>query len=231
MSTCFVIQGFGKKTDYTDGRVLNLDASYEVIKQGVVAAGLECIRADEIQHSTVIDVPMYEMLLQADVVIADLSTYNVNAAYELGVRYALRPRTTIVVAEEGFKNPFDFGHIALRRYKHSGDDIGFGEAMRFINELKTAIQEILSSNRSDSPVTYLPQLAPPKMPVQAPPPPAPPPAFAAPPMPRGGPVDFAAPAASPPGFDHALAAAPGLEMAAPPSRWPRPRKCSTKRWP
>ena len=65
MSTCFVIQGFGKKTDYTDGRVLNLDASYEVIKQGVVAAGLECIRADEIQHSAVIDVPMYEMLLQA----------------------------------------------------------------------------------------------------------------------------------------------------------------------
>ena len=41
MRTCFVIQGFGKKTDYTDGRVLNLDASYEVIKQGVVAAGLE----------------------------------------------------------------------------------------------------------------------------------------------------------------------------------------------
>ena len=48
---------------------------------------MKSIRADEIQHSTVIDVPMYEMLLQADVVIADLSTYNVNAAYELGVRY------------------------------------------------------------------------------------------------------------------------------------------------
>lgn len=217
MSTCFVIQGFGKKTDYTDGRVLNLDASYEVIKQGVVAAGLECIRADEIQHSAVIDVPMYEMLLQADVVIADLSTYNVNAAYELGVRYALRPRTTIVIAEEGFKNPFDFGHIALRRYKHSGEDIGFGEAMRFINELKTAIQEILNSNRFDSPVyTYLPQLAPPQMPVQAPPPAAPPPVFAEPPMPRGGHFDFAVPAASPPGLDHALAAAPELEMAAAP---------------
>ena len=217
MRTCFVIQGFGKKTDYTDGRVLNLDASYEVIKQGVVAAGLECIRADEIQHSAVIDVPMYEMLLQADVVIADLSTYNVNAAYELGVRYALRPRTTIVIAEEGFKNPFDFGHIALRRYKHSGEDIGFGEAMRFINELKTAIQEILNSNRFDSPVyTYLPQLAPPQMPVQAPPTAAPPPVFAEPPMPRGGHFDFAIPTASPPGLDHALAAAPELEMAAAP---------------
>ena len=72
MKTCFVIQGFGKKTDYTDGRVLDLDASYAIIKEAVEAAGLKSVRADEIQHSTVIDVPMYEMLLQADVVIADL---------------------------------------------------------------------------------------------------------------------------------------------------------------
>jgi hypothetical protein len=166
MKTCFVIQGFGKKTDYTDGRVLDLDASYAIIKEAVEAAGLQSIRADEIQHSTVIDVPMYEMLLQADVVVADLSTYNVNAAYELGVRYALRPRTTIVVAEEGFKNPFDVGHIALRRYKHLGEDIGAREAARFKADLKTAIEEILASNRSDSPVyTFLPRLTPPQLAV------------------------------------------------------------------
>jgi len=205
MKTCFVIQGFGKKTDYTDGRVLDLDASYEVIKQGVEAAGLQCIRADGIQHSTVIDVPMYEMLLQADVVIADLSTYNVNAAYELGVRYALRPKTTIVVAEEGFKNPFDFGHIALRRYKHLGEDIGAREAVRFRDELKGAIEEILASNRSDSPVyTYLPQLAPPQIPAQAP---VPTPGLAEPPVARGGQFDFVAPAASPPGYNRDPAAA------------------------
>jgi hypothetical protein len=164
MKTCFVIQGFGKKTDYTDGRVLDLDASYAIIKEAVEAAGLQSIRADEIQHSTVIDVPMYEMLLQADVVIADLSTYNVNAAYELGVRYALRPRTTIVVAEEGFKNPFDVSHVAIRRYKHLGEDIGAREAARFKADLKAAIEEILASNRADSPVyTFLPQLTPPQI--------------------------------------------------------------------
>lgn len=183
MKTCFVIQGFGKKTDYTDGRVLDLDASYAIIKEAVEAAGLQSIRADEIQHSTVIDVPMYEMLLQADVVIADLSTYNVNAAYELGVRYALRPSTTIVVAEEGFKNPFDIGHIAIRRYKHLGEDIGAREAARFKAELKAAIEEILASNRADSPVyTFLPQLMPPHM---APAKEAPAPDFAAPPRPGG----------------------------------------------
>lgn len=184
MSTCFVIQGFGKKTDYTDGRVLDLDASYAVIKDAIESAGLQAIRADEIQHSAVIDVPMYEMLLNADVVVADLSTYNVNAAYELGVRYALRPRTTIVIAEEGFKNPFDIGHIAIRRYKHLGEDIGAKEAVRFKNELKTAIAEILASNRADSPVyTFLPQLTPPQLaaPQQA----EPTPAVEAPPLARG----------------------------------------------
>lgn len=163
MTTCFVVQGFGKKTDYTDGRVLDLDASYAVIKEAVEAAGHTCIRADEIRHATVIDVPMYEMLLQADLVIADLSTYNVNAAYELGVRYALRPNTTILVAEENFKNPFDVGHIVIRRYKHLGEDIGVKEAKRFRDDLKQAIEAILGDPRPDSPVyTFLPGLAPPQ---------------------------------------------------------------------
>jgi hypothetical protein len=162
MSQCFVVQGFGKKTDYTDGRVLDLDASYEIIKMAVEAAGLECVRADEIVHAGTIDVPMYERLLNADVVIADLSTYNVNAAFELGVRYALKPYTTIVLAEEQFKNPFDLSHIVLRRYKHLGDEIGFKEANRLMNDLKAAIEKILSQPAIDSPVyTYLPHLQPP----------------------------------------------------------------------
>ncbi|UCV21992.1 tetratricopeptide repeat-containing protein [Ferribacterium limneticum] len=204
MNTCFVIQGFGKKTDYTDGRVLDLDASYAIIKEAVEAAGLKSIRADEIQHSTVIDVPMYEMLLQADVVIADLSTYNVNAAYELGVRYALRPRTTIVVAEEGFKNPFDVGHIAIRRYKHLGEDIGAREAARFKAELKSAIEEILASNRADSPVyTFLPKLTPPQMAVALAAAPAP--TLATPAQARGG--MFTVGAASPSGLGNELVAA------------------------
>lgn len=163
MTTCFVVQGFGKKTDFTDGRVLDLDASYAIIKAAVEAAGLTCIRADEIQHSGTIDLPMYQQLLQADLVIADLSTYNVNAAFELGVRYALRPHATIVVAEEGFKNPFDVGHIVIRRYKHLGEDIGTKEAKRFNDDLKRAISEILAQRRIDSPVyTFLHWLSPPQ---------------------------------------------------------------------
>jgi hypothetical protein len=80
MSTCFVVMGFGIKTDYQTGRKLDLDKSYQnLIKPAVEAAGLKCIRADEIVHAGLIDVPMYEQLLNADIVIADVSTMNPNA--------------------------------------------------------------------------------------------------------------------------------------------------------
>ena len=55
-----------------------------IIKPAVEEAGLECTRADEIPHLGVIDVPMYDRLLKADVVVEDISTSNKNAFYELG---------------------------------------------------------------------------------------------------------------------------------------------------
>src|SRR5678816_2572530 len=113
---CFVVMGFGEKTDYYSSpqRVLNLTRTFEdIIEPAVTAAGLECLRADKIIHSTVIDKPMYENLLEADLVIADLSTTNANALYELGVRHALRPHTTIVMAERGFAFPFDLSHLSI----------------------------------------------------------------------------------------------------------------------
>ena len=83
--TCFVTMGFGKKTDFEGGRTLDLDKSYRsMIKPAVEAAGLQCIRADEILHSGLIDVPMFEQLLEAEIVVADLSTSNKNALYGSG---------------------------------------------------------------------------------------------------------------------------------------------------
>lgn len=35
---CFVVMGFGKKTDYDSGRLLDLDATYEAIIQPSVEA-------------------------------------------------------------------------------------------------------------------------------------------------------------------------------------------------
>ena len=166
--TCFVVMGFGKKTDFETGRTLDLDMSYQnMIKPAVEAAGLTCIRADEIVHSGQIDVPMYELLLTADVVVADLSTSNKNAFYELGVRHALRPSTTIVICEDGMKPmAFDVNHISIRKYHHLGEDIGSSEARRFSKLLTDAITEIMSKEPrdKDSPVyTFLNNLKAPEM--------------------------------------------------------------------
>src|SRR5262245_4288218 len=160
--TCFVVMGFGEKTDFQSNpqRVLNLNRTYEtIIEPTVTAAGLECIRADKIIHSTVIDKPMYENLYSADLVIADLSTANPNALYELGVRHALKPHATIVIAEDKGTLPFDLNHVSIAKYEHLGKDIGFGEVMRMREVLKQRIAAILAKDETDSPVfLFLPHL-------------------------------------------------------------------------
>jgi hypothetical protein len=179
---CFVLMGFGVKVDYKSNRSLDLDKTYKIIKRAVDGAGLECIRADDIVHSGVIDKPMYENLLEADVAIADLSTSNENAIYELGVRHALKPRTTIVIAEKQFKFPFDLGHIVIRHYEHLGTGIDYDEAVRLENELTQAIRTISAGDNVDSPVyTFLPDLAQPMLRIAA--------ALAAPSPPAAAAVD------------------------------------------
>jgi hypothetical protein len=162
MPACFVVMGFGEKTDLATGRKLNLDATYNnVIKPAVTDAGYSCTRADEIRHSGMIDVPMYDMLFDAELVIADLSTANLNAIFELGVRHAFKPRSTIILAEKQFTSPFDVNHIVIHKYEHLGSDIGFGEVMRMRQELKDLIGAIAGNPKPDSPCYTLLEINPP----------------------------------------------------------------------
>jgi hypothetical protein len=74
------------------------------------------------------------------------------------VRHALRPYTTVVIAEDGLRLSFDVNHVVVRQYHHLGEDIGFGEVMRFRQELTKAIVEIMQKEPrdKDSPVhTFL----------------------------------------------------------------------------
>lgn len=157
--------GFGTKTDYVNGRKLDLNKSYRLLIRPVLEAkGIECVRADEITHSGSIDVQMYKELLQADVVIADLSTANPNALYELGVRHALRPFTTIVISEDKLTYPFDLNHILITSYQHLGDAIDYEEVERFRATLGKLIDSVIDKKEADSPVyTYLNSLVPPQI--------------------------------------------------------------------
>ena len=162
---CFVVMGFGKKTDYETGRTLDLNATYrEIIKPAAIEAGLRCIRADEVMHSGHIDLPMYEMLLRAELVIADISTGNPNALYELGVRHALKPFSTIIMKESKGKLHFDLNHTNTFSYDHLGEDIGASEARRAILDLTNLVRGVLTRQQPDSPVyAFIPRLIQPRM--------------------------------------------------------------------
>jgi hypothetical protein len=161
--TCFVITGFGPKTDHETGRIIDLDKTFDhLIKPVFDQLKIKCFRAKDIRHSGTIDVPMYEWIYKADIVIADVSTLNSNALYELGVRHALRPNTTIVISEDQTKYPFDLNHTVISKYEHMGKDIGVSEAIRFKKELRLLVKAVLENKKNDSPVyTYLPTLKPP----------------------------------------------------------------------
>lgn len=153
MKICFVIMGFGKKTDYASGRTIDLDKTYQnIIRPAVEESGFRCIRADEIQDSGLIDKSMYALLVHSDLVIADISTYNPNALYELGIRHGVRPYATIIMKEEQGKIPFDIDHNRLFMYKHLGEDIGKSEAERCQERLKSIIKSVMVIQAVDSPL-------------------------------------------------------------------------------
>lgn len=162
---CFVIMGFGEKTDYSTGRTLDLDKTYKnIIRPAAERCGYKCVRSDEIHQSKVIDKSMYGLLLCADLVIADISTDNPNAIYELGMRHAIKPFYTVILKDEVEDIPFDLSHISIMRYSHLGKDIGVDEAKRCIDKLENIIKTIESKRENDSPFyEYIKSAKPPKM--------------------------------------------------------------------
>ena len=157
--------GFGKKKDPDTNRTIDLDATYKkIIRPAVESAGCKCIRADEIVESGIIDRSMYALLYYADIVIADISTFNPNAIYELGVRHALRPYSTIIIKEDEGKIPFDIGHDRIISYKHLGNEISEAEVRKCIPQLRTLIQNVINEPKTDSPLySYIHQIKKPEI--------------------------------------------------------------------
>jgi hypothetical protein len=107
---CFVLMPFGIKTDPSSGVTINFDAIYQqIIRPAVEAADLKPIRADEEQVGGIIHKPMYERLILCEYAVADLTTANANVYYELGIRHAMRPWSTVLIFADGVRLPFDLG--------------------------------------------------------------------------------------------------------------------------
>ncbi len=114
----FIAMPFGEKFDPTQRYKINFDDIYERgIKPALERFDVESIRADEERTGGVIHLPMYERLLLAEIAIVDVTLSNPNVFYELGIRHAARPRSTIILAANEGPLPFDIAMIRAVPYK------------------------------------------------------------------------------------------------------------------
>ena len=151
---CFVVMGYGVRPDLSSGKKINLDRIYqEIIKPVVIECGYECIRGDEVLDSGLIDESMYYGILESALVVADISTLNPNAIYELGVRHGVRRFRTIIMMETGDKFFFDLNHNRTLTYTYFRKKSLFdSEAEKIRERLKGIIQNIETNEQVDSPL-------------------------------------------------------------------------------
>lgn len=110
-------------------------AVYESLKAGIEAAGMRCLRADDIWERDHILDDVLSLIWRARVVIADLSEKNPNVFYETGIVHTLG-RDTILVAQSMNDIPFDLQGIRALKYLNNGE--GRAELSRGItNRLNT----------------------------------------------------------------------------------------------
>ena len=120
----FVAMPFGTKPD-ASGQPIDFNRVYaDYIKPALEAAGLEVFRADEEQRAGDIRTDMFQELLLADLVVADLTLENPNVWYELGVRHALRARGVVLISGGRVTTAFDLYTDRKLRYglKEAGPD-------------------------------------------------------------------------------------------------------------
>ena len=147
---------FGKKPD-NGGLLIDFDSVYyDLIFPAIEEASLKPIRADEEKVGGIIHKPMFERLILCEYAVVDLTTANPNVFYELGVRHAVRPYSTVLLYAEGTKQlPFDIAPLRAIPYKLDSS----GKPDQHANE---KVQEILKKRlieaqnpHTDSPIFQL----------------------------------------------------------------------------
>ena len=156
---CFVLMPFGKKPDVS-GTLVDFDAVYqELIAPAIRDAGLDPIRAAEEMTGGIIHKPMFERLIFCKFAVADLTTANANVFYELGVRHAVRPWSTVLIFSKGGSQlPFDVTPLRAMPYTLAADgkpaDVEATKEM-LAKRLATAREAASKDPAKDSPIYQL----------------------------------------------------------------------------
>jgi hypothetical protein len=139
----FVVRPFGEKNGIDFERVHR-----ELVTPVLDQFGIDAQTTSVFAQAGNIRTDMFEQLMRADLVIADISIHNANVYYELGIRHALRDRATILIRSRGDEIPFDLRtdrYLEYDRTDPAASAAGLAECVR----------QTLASMRADSPVFLL----------------------------------------------------------------------------
>lgn len=139
----FIVRPFGIKKDIDFDRV-----EEELIRPAMRELGLAGGPTTEILRQGNIRADMFQRLLTADLVIADLSIHNANVFYELGIRHALRDKRTFLLRSRSDEYPFD---LQTDRYL----DYDAQNPAASVGALTEALRHTIASEVLDSPVFQL----------------------------------------------------------------------------
>jgi len=147
----FIVRPFGLK----DG--INFDeVEKQLIAPALLELGIEGRTTGEIARQGNIREDMFRLLVLSDIVIADVSIYNANAFYELGIRHGLRDQHTLLIRAEGTSDKYPFDLQTDRYFTYNAAEPGKRSA-----EFLDALRSTLASSDKDSPVfKLLPRLKP-----------------------------------------------------------------------
>jgi hypothetical protein len=101
---CFVISPIGE--DGSDIRERSDQILKHIIASSVEQLGYTIIRADKISEPGIITTQIIEYIVDAELVIADLTDKNPNVFYELAIRHAIR-KPLVQMIKKGEAIPFD----------------------------------------------------------------------------------------------------------------------------
>jgi hypothetical protein len=151
MARAFIIRPFGTKKDSSGAEIDFERVDRELIGPALQAAELSGETTSEIVDAGNIREDMFALIFEADLVVCDITILNVNVFYELGIRHALRKKSTVMIKGQPTKDitPFD-----LLTDRYLPYDIGNPSATK--DKLIEMISASLKSDRvTDSPIFRL----------------------------------------------------------------------------
>ena len=114
---CFVVMPFHAPASEVDGRSTDFDEIFaHLIAPAVEDAGLRPHRADEETLGGIFHKHMFERLALCEFAVADMTMANPNVFYELGVRHAIRPWSTVLMYRSDARLPLDVALDAALPY-------------------------------------------------------------------------------------------------------------------